>query len=387
MRFDGQQVGYPQGTMNGRLAGALLIPLALLLEGTHARSALAQAWPPFVLVAGLLLIGLVAGRDGLFDAAASRLVRLPGPPVVLVLACYTLVTVVTALLNLDTAAVFLTPVLVKAARRRGVDTEPFLYGAIFMANASSLFLPGSNLTNLLVRPGRHLSGATFFTSMLPVAFAAPVITTAGLLIIHRRGLFSGEPADKPTGESGEKPARSVRLGLGFWGALLAAGLIVALQNAALPVLAVGLVLLAWRTHRGELPWRESLWWLDTPTLAGLFGLAVALGTLARASAFPADLLHSPGTVATAAIAAVGSVVVNNLPAAVLLSSTTHLPMSALLLGLNVGPNLAVTGSLAVVLWWRSARAAGATPSALAYSRQGLVLAPLALLGALALNAI
>jgi arsenical pump membrane protein len=375
--------------MRGRPAGALLIPLVLLLDGTHARSALAQAWPPFVLVAGLLLIGLVAGRDGLFDAAALRLVRLPGPPVVLALACFALVAVVTALLNLDTAAVFLTPVLIKTARRRGVDAGAFLYGAIFMANASSLFLPGSNLTNLLVLSGKHISGATFFTRMFPLALAASVITAVGLLIVHRRGLSSGAggSTDELAIESVEEPARSVRLGIGFWGALLAAGLIVALHNAALPVLAVGLVLLAWRTHGGELPWRESLLWLDTPTLAGLFGLTVALGTLARASAFPGDLLHSPGPVATATIAAVSSVSVNNLPAAVLLSSTAHLPMSALLLGLNVGPNLAVTGSLAVVLWWRSARAAGATPSALAYSRQGLVLAPLALLGALALNAI
>ena len=97
----------------------------------------------------------------------------------------------TALLNLDTAAVFLTPVLVKTAQRRGIDVTPFLYGAIFMANASSLFLPGSNLTNLLVLSGEHVSGATFFTRMLPVALAAPVITAVGLLAIHRRGLLRG----------------------------------------------------------------------------------------------------------------------------------------------------------------------------------------------------
>jgi arsenical pump membrane protein len=373
--------------MNGRLAGALLIPLALLLDATHARSALAQAWPPFVLVAGLLLIGLVAGRDGLFDAAASRLVRLPGPPVVLLLACFALVATVTALLNLDTSAVFLTPVLVKTARRRGVDTAAFLYGSVFMANASSLFLPGSNLTNLLVLSGEHVSGATFFARMLPVALAAPLITAAGLLLIHRRTLFvGGEPTGGVGGEPASEHVTRPRLGLGFWGALLAAGLIVALRNAALPVLAVGLLLIARRAHDGQLGWGESLSWLGVPILLSLFGLSVALGTLARASAFPADLLHSPGSALTVAIAALASVAVNNLPAAVLLSSTAHLPTSALLLGLNVGPNLAVTGSLAVLLWWRSARAVGARPSAIAYSCQGLVLAPLALISALALSA-
>jgi len=364
--------------MNGRLAGAMLIPLALLLDAAHARSALAQAWPPFVLVAGLLAIGLVAGRDGLFDAAASRLVRLPGPPVVLALACFALVAVVTALLNLDTSAVFLTPVLIKAARRRGIDSMPFLYGSVFMANASSLFLPGSNLTNLLVLSGEHLSGATFFARMLPMALAAPLITAGGLLVIHRRRLLVG-------GAPAREPATRLRLGLGFWGALLAAVLIVALRNAALPVLALGLILLVRRAAMGELGWGESFSSLGVPMLLSLFGLSVALGTLARASAFPAHLLHSPGNLATAILATLASVTVNNLPAAVLLSSTVHLPMRALLLGLNIGPNLAVTGSLAVLLWWRAARAAGASPSAITYSAQGLVLAPLAIVGALALG--
>lgn len=386
--------------MYSRFAGTLLIPLALLLDATPAHSALAQAWPPFVLVAGLLAIGLVAGRDGLFDAAAARLVRLPGPPALLALACFGLVAVVTALLNLDTAAVFLTPMLIKTARRRGVPELPFLYGSVFMANASSLFLPGSNLTNLLVLSGEHVSGATFLARMLGVALAAPLITALGLVVIHRSRLCGGgEPNDElgaePNNELGKEPiagqdgepAPRVRLGLGFWGALLAAGLIVALRNAALPVLAIGLALVAGRARSGELGWRESFSWLGLPTLVSLFGVSIALGTLARASAFPADVLHAPGSVVTAAVAALASVAVNNLPAAVLLSSTAHLPMGPLLLGLNVGPNLAVSGSLAVLLWWRSARAVGASPSAIAYSRQGLVLAPLALIGALAVGAL
>jgi arsenical pump membrane protein len=363
-----------------RLAGVPLIPLALLLDTTQARSALAQVWPPFVLVGGLLLIGLVAGRDGLFDAAASRLVRLPGPPLLLALACFALVAVVTALLNLDTAAVFVTPVLVAVARRRGLEAAPFLYGAVFMANASSLFLPGSNLTNLLVLSGVHATGATFFVRMLPMALAAPVLTAAGLVLVHRRALFVAGERD-PAGEQ----RAPVRLGLGFWGALAAATLMVVLRNAAVPVLAIGLVLAAWRTRGGRLSWREALSWLGLPVLLSLFGLAMALGTFARASAFPADALHSIGSPVAVAVAALASVAVNNLPAAVLLSSGHGLHVGALLLGLNVGPNLAVTGSLAVLLWWRAADAIDARPSALAYSRQGLLLAPVALAGALALG--
>ncbi len=360
--------------MSLRLAGILLIPLALLIDPGDARPALEQAWPPFVLVAGLLLVGLVAGRDGLFDAAASRLVLLPGSPVVLALACFALVALVTALLNLDTAAVFLTPVLINAARRRGVAVIPFLYGAVFMANASSLFLPGSNLTNLLVLERDHVSGAAFFARMLPSAAVATLLTALGLVAIHRRLLSGGHPV---TG-----PPRPFAFGVGLLGTVLAGALIVILPEAALPVMAVGVLLVVWRVMDGRLAWRETIAWLGVPVLLSLLGVAVALGTFARASAFPGDVLSSAGTPLTTVVAAVASVLVNNLPAAVLLSSTHRLHVGALLLGLNLGPNLAVTGSLAVLLWWRAAGASGVRPSVADYSRQGLLLAPLAIAGAL-----
>src|SRR6266700_1451566 len=100
-----------------------------------------QAWPPFVLVAGLLLIGAVAADDGLFEALGARLARTSLGPRSLLLALLALVAAVTAVLNLDTSVVFLTPVLVHAARRRGLDERPFLYGSVFMANSASLLLP------------------------------------------------------------------------------------------------------------------------------------------------------------------------------------------------------------------------------------------------------
>ncbi len=120
-------------------------------------------------------------------------------------------------------------------------------------------------------------------------------------------------------------------------------------------------------------------------MLGLFAVTVALGVAARSGAVSPRWLHDAGAPATAAFAAVLSVLVNNLPAAVLLSSHGHLQASALLIGLNIGPNLAVTGSLAVLLWWRAARAEGIAPSVREYSREGLVLAPLA--AALALAAV
>ena len=55
---------------------------------------------------------------------------------------------------------------------------------------------------------------------------------------------------------------------------------------------------------------------------------------------------------------------------------------ALLLGLDLGPNLAVTGSLSGILWLQVARRHGARPSARRYTLLGLVLVPLSLAAAL-----
>src|SRR5919108_5958702 len=154
-------------------------------------AAAGQAWPPFVLVAGLLLIGAVAAADGLFEAAGVRLAGARLGARSLLLALLALVAVVSAVLNLDTAVVFLTPVLVHAARQRRLEERPFLYGSVFMSNAASLLLPGSNLTNLLVLRNDPQSGSAFAAQMLPAWIAACAITAAFVALAFR--LEGGEP--------------------------------------------------------------------------------------------------------------------------------------------------------------------------------------------------
>jgi arsenical pump membrane protein len=323
-----------------------------------------QAWPPFVLVAGLLLIGAVAAADGLFEAIGGRLARTRLRARSLLLALLALVALVTALLNLDTSVVFLTPVLVHAARRRKLDERPFLYGSVFMANAASLLLPGSNLTNLLVLRSDPQSGAAFAVRMLPAWIAACAITAAFLAFAFR--LEESEPDNA-------EPS-PLRLGLGAAATLVAATLVVTLPNAALPVLAVGVAAVALRRLRPH---------LDARALALLFALAIGLGTIARLWRGPADLLDSSSTWTAAVIGAVASVLVNNLPAAVLLSAQPPAHPAALLLGLDLGPNLAVTGSLSAVLWLQAARTVDAHASITTYSRLGLLLVPATLAATLA----
>jgi arsenical pump membrane protein len=119
-----------------------------------------------------------------------------------------------------------------------------------------------------------------------------------------------------------------------------------------------------------------------PVLVGLFGVAVAMGTLGRVWSGPAIALAHLGVVGTAALAALAAVLINNLPAAALLASRHPPHPTALLIGLNLGPNLFVTGSLAWFLWLRMARASGAVPSLRQASRLGLVIVPLTIAAAL-----
>jgi arsenical pump membrane protein len=345
-------------------------------------AALTQAWPPFVLVAGLLVIGAVAHRDGLFARLGARLETMPGGPPMLFAAGCLLLAGTTALLNLDTAVVFVTPVLVLAARRRGTDPVPFLYAALFMANASSLYLPGSNLTNLLVLAGRPARGS-FAAGMLLPALAATLVTAAGLSWIFRANLAAALAPTPELRQSG--PPRGRILGLGSAGALSAAVLMILFTNPALPVASVAIILATLAAVRGRITVSALFRAVSPQVLAAIFVLAVGLGVLARAWHGPDQLLAHAGRIETTAVAAGATVLINNLPAAVMLSAHTVPHPRALLIGLNLGPNLAITGSLAAFLWMRTATQLEAPVSARRVTRIGVILAPLAIAAALVVS--
>jgi arsenical pump membrane protein len=216
-----------------------------------ARDASAQAWPAFVLVTGLLLVGLAAGEDGVFAWLAGRLGALGLGPRAQYACALALVAGVTALLNLDTAVVFLTPLLIELARLTGGDEAPYLYATVFMANASSLFLPGSNLTNLLVLTREHVPGGVYAARILPAALAAAVVTAVGLLVAYRRRITALRRAKRPA-------AAAVRPGaVGLLAVAVAATMTVVLPAPALPVLAVGVVAVALHVRSGRLGCRGS----------------------------------------------------------------------------------------------------------------------------------
>jgi arsenical pump membrane protein len=356
-------------------AGAVGLLVAVAAAPAAARAAVVQVWPPFVLVAGLLLVGLVAQAEGLFAAAGHALARLSRNGVVLYAGSAALVVVVTTLLNLDTSVAFLTPVLVAAARSRGEGEAPLMYACVLLSNAGSLTLPGSNLTNLIVLGHLHFSGGTFFAHMALPALAAVVVTAAMVGgVYHRQLRATVAPESAP-----ERPV----FGVGLLAIAAVTVLVLALRSPALPVAVVGVVALAlWapRSQQGA-AFRTAVRVLDLRVLAGLFGVAVALGTLGRSWTGPETLLSHLDGWGTAAVAAVCSVLLNNLPAASLLAAHRPPHPYSLLVGLNVCPNLFVTGSLAWVLWLRAARTAGGRPDFGKAVRLGLASAPLAIAGA------
>lgn len=341
--------------------------------------ALAQSWPPFALILGLLLVGLLAYRDGLFAWGGGQL-RVPGGPAVLLLAALGLVLLVTAVLNLDTAVVFLTPVLILAARQRRVAVEPFLYGCVFMANASSLFLPGSNLTNLLVLSQEPASGSDFAVQIFPEAASAAIVTALGLLLLFRRDLAGRDHDRAPLPEGGlpSWPGPTIAVGA----TILVTATVLILRRPALPVMAIGLAATGVAVVRRKLTIGEIARVIGPLSLLAAFAVTVLLGTLARNWSGPVELLSGANGWQTAGLAALTSIAINNLPAAALYSAGAVAHPRMLLLGLNVGPNLAVTGALSALLWYRAAEQVGVRPSVLAFTRRGIFLAPVAIAAAL-----
>jgi arsenical pump membrane protein len=347
------------------LGGGAAIATALVAP-SDAADAASQAWPAFVLVGGLLLVGAAAAREGVFAAAGTLASRAPGGAAVLLVLLLLVVAIVTAVLNLDTAVVFMTPVLLHAARHRGVPDGPFLYGTVFMANSASLLLPGSNLTNLIVLRHEHVRGSIFAARLAPSWGIAVAVTIVFVLVAFRRDLAE---------RSGRAPERVVfRPRAGAAGIALAVVLVLALPNPALPVLGLGVVV----ALLARLSLKQGVAAANPALLLGVLGIAVALGTLARNVGWLSSLVEHAGRWQTAGVAAAASVLVNNLPAAMMLSAQVPAHPRALLLGLDLGPNLFVTGSLSAVLWLQVARADGARPSILRYTLLGLVLVPLSL---------
>ncbi|HMC67959.1 MAG TPA: SLC13 family permease [Mycobacteriales bacterium] len=264
----------------------------------------------------------------------------------------------TAVLSLDTTVVLLTPVVVVTARRSGVSARPSLYACAHLSNSASLLLPVSNLTNLLALAVVPVTFARFGALMTLPWLVAIAVEWLVFRRFFRRELMV--PSDVVQGDDVPVPW----FAFGVVAATLA-GFVVAsfLGLAPVWVAAAGAVVLAAK----RLGKRRTSLVRVVQSVAPLFCLFVlALGVVVRAAsdrglgAVIADVMPSgaslPALVGVALVSAVAANVLNNLPATLLLlpvAATGGIgPVLAVLIGVDIGPNLTYVGSLATLLWRR-----------------------------------
>jgi len=328
---------------------------------------LSHSWQPFVLITGLLLIGHVASREGLFESVGNLVARTPGNDMTLFTVMMVAVAIVTALLNLDTSVVFMTPVALHASRARSADDVAFLYGTILMSNAASLLLVGSNLTNMLVFASHPVRGVTFARHMA-LAWLASVVLTIVLVAWWRRRELRRGTAQALT-------AVTWRMGPATVSVVVAVALMLVLSQPAIPVIVLGVALEVFDVvRRRRVTYLEIVSVANPQVVAPLFVVAVLVGWLGRSWHQVGDLAAHTNALATAAMASGLSLVINNLPAASLFAGQPIAHPYALLLGLNLGPNAFVTGAMSTLLWFRLVRREGFTPSVSQFVRIGLPVA-------------
>ena len=325
---------------------------------------LSHSWQPFVLITGLLFIGHSASRDGLFSSVGRLVARTPGNDVALFTVTMTAVAVVTALLNLDTSVVFMTPVALHAARARGSDEVAFAFGTILMSNAASLLLVGSNLTNMLIFATHPVRGTTFAARMTPAWVVCVVVTIVMVAWWRRRELVRRSVSSNE--------AVKWHVGPGTVSAVVAVALMLATSQPALPVFVLGALLeVVDLVVRRRVDVRDVVRVASPQVVAPLFVVAVLVGWMGRSWHGLGHVVAHTNSLATAAIAGALSLVINNLPAASLFAGQTIAHPYALLLGLNLGPNAFVTGAMSTLLWLRIVRGEGLAPTTGQFVRIGV----------------
>lgn len=374
--------GLPEAT--AAVPAALVVLVAGLLTPERALDEVRELAPTVGFLAAVLVLARLADAEGVF-AWAGRLLasRARGGPRRLFALVVAVAAVTTTVLSLDATVVLLTPVVLATARLVGVRREPPAYACAHLANAGSLLLPVANLTNLLALRATGLSFVGFAGLMVLPQLAVLAVEYAGMRLVFRRELAE-PPGTTPAADDVRLPCVAV----GVLAATLV-GFAVASPLGVEPVwVAVGgaVVLAGWslrhrRTRAVLLVGAASPLFCVFVLALGVVVAAVTdrgLGPLV-AGVLP-DGAGFGALLGVAAVAAVLANVVNNLPATLLLlaglgPSAGVAPVLAVLIGVNVGPNLTYVGSLATLLWRRVMRRDG-TPVALGrFTVLGLVTVP------------
>ncbi|OIN78372.1 SLC13 family permease [Mycobacterium malmoense] len=333
----------------------------------------------------VLVLAKLCDDEGLFEAAGAAIARGRVGSGGLLRRVFVVASLITAVLSLDAAVVLLTPVVLAAVRRLRSPVRPYAYATAHLANGASLLLPVSNLTNLLAFHTANISFTRF-----TVLMALPWLGAVAILYVVFRWFFAGDLRVQPDPERRGPAPRPPVFVLVVVGLTLA-GFAVAQSVGVAPawVAVCGASVLAVRSlrHRHtsvvEIVRSVNVSFLVFVLALGVVVQAVMLNGMDRAmSAVLPSGSGLPALLGIAAVAAALANVVNNLPATLVLLPLVApggpVAILAVLIGVNIGPNLTYVGSLSNLLWRRVLRRHDVDAGVGEYTRLGLCTVPAAL---------
>ena len=375
------------------VAGAALLVLLNLLPWPDALAAAAKGTDVYFFLIGMMLLAEVARKEGLFDWLAAQAVRHShGSAKRLFLIVYIVGTIVTVLLSNDATAVVLTPAVYAATRAAKVEPLPYLFICAFIANAASFVLPISNPANLVVF-GQQMPPLGDWLRIFALPSVVAIVATYLALRLTQRDALDSTVATVDGITRLTLGGKLAAFGIAMTAiALLAASAIG--RDLGLPTFIAGATVTAIVLMLGRqspLPVLKDVSWSVLPLVAGLFILVEGLnrtGVLpAMARVLKEAATTSPQTASWIAgvVVAIASNLANNLPVGLMAATTSQTAQvpahvtGAILIGVDLGPNLSVTGSLATILWLIVLRREGEHVSAMRFLKLGIVVMPPALL--------
>jgi arsenical pump membrane protein len=388
-------------------AGVLLF-LGLLSPG-EALTTLLRDWNTFFFFLGMMSLAALAEVAGLFDWLAVQAARLSGDSSRrLFFNTFLLGSLISMLLSNDATALILTPIVYSLVTRLRLPVLPYLFACTFIADTASFLLPVSNPINILVTSQFPLGLLTFLRLLFLPSLLVIGINVGVFYFLYRRQL-QGRFDIKRLPALQETVQHHAYFRYTCIIVLLVAGayIIAAAIQFPLSLIALGGALLL---LFGALFWKQTtlsatarqISWPIFGFIAGMFLVVQALETTGLTAQFGQLLLHLSGGTTFGAVmvgtlgSALGTNLINNVPMAVVMTSSLHgiqhAPLAiqqgflvATIFGCDLGPNLTTVGSLATILWLLILRQRNIEVSGLDYFKVGILVTPFMLVvGALAI---
>ena len=380
------------------VAGAVALVAFGLLPWTDALAGVRKGLDVYLFLTGMMLLAELARQEGLFDwLAALAVEHARGSPQRLFTLIYGVGIVVTVLLSNDATAVVLTPAVYAVTHAAGATPLPYLFACAFIANAASFVLPISNPANLVIFGERMPPLTAWIAQFALPSLVAIVATYVVLQLTQHRALQQERIARNVPHPQLSRGGRLTACGIAAIAVVLLSCSWLDVQ-LGLPTFACGVVttaLVLALSRQSPWPVLSGVSWGVLPLVAGLFVLVEALDHTGVIAGLHRPLQEAVSSSPTSAawqagiITALAGNLMNNLPVGLIAGSVAaadQLPprvVGALLIGVDLGPNLSVTGSLATILWLVALRREGIEVGAWRFLRVGAIVMPPALILALA----